>query len=69
MILKTHEVRNEDVKYLYCSDPRVQREVRAANRRCKANGKPDPARPSADPVEIIMRREVSVCPSRPAGRI
>jgi hypothetical protein len=62
MILNAHEVRNEDMRYLYCSDPRVQREVRAANRRCKANGKTDPARPCTDPVEIITRREVVAWP-------
>ncbi len=62
MIIKVHEVRNEDVPFLFCSDRRVEREVRAANRRCKANGKADPARPCTDPVEIVMRREVIACP-------
>jgi hypothetical protein len=62
MIIKVHEVRNEDVPFLFCSDPRVRREVRAASRRCEANGKADPARPCTDPIEIIMRREVVAWP-------
>ena len=62
MIVKSHEVRSEDVPFLYCSDPRVRREIDAANRRCRANGKPDPTRPCTDPIEIISRREVIACP-------
>ncbi len=62
MILRAHEVRNEDVPYLYCSDPRVRREINAANRRCRANGKPDPVRPCIDPAELTARREVIAWP-------
>jgi hypothetical protein len=62
MIIKVHEVRNEDMPFLYCTDRRVQREVRMANRRCRANGKPDPVRPCIDPAELTARREVIACP-------